>query len=401
LDGLHAYVHVPFCRRKCRYCGFFSLPVDEAADRDLLDRYVEALSREAMLRAREAVGFDRWSTIYFGGGTPALLGPARIGRFLAALASIVPIPAGAEVTLEANPGCVGEGDLPRYLELGIRRLSIGLQSLDDGRLAWLGRTHSAQEGTRLAELSLASGLATSIDLIYGTPGQTTREWQDELRRAASLGAEHISAYALTLEEGTPLHADVLAGRVTLPPEELAAELFCATHEALRAAGYEAYEVSNFARSPSARSLHNLAYWRMAPYVGLGPAAHSFDGRVRRWNLADLQGYLRSLEEAAAGDPAGGGAARVGTPPRDSETLTDEQLLLEYVMLGMRQPSGIEIRRGLEMTGVDLARRCDARARELELDGLLVLDRERWRPTPAGLLLADALPLLLLEAPPEN
>ena len=406
-------MHVPFCTRKCRYCAFYSVPLGTdgkggSASR-LLDAYVAAVEREARLRAGDCMGgrFPAWDTVYFGGGTPTLLGPERIGRILEALCRAAPLSPAAEVTVEANPGTVSACDLPRYRDAGVSRLSIGLQSLSDPHLAWLGRIHTAADGLRLLQSAKAAGFSTGIDLIYGLPGQEVVEWCGHLRLAAKLGPDHVSCYALTVEGGTRLCQEVESGQVRMPDQDASAALFLATHETLAAAGYPGYEVSNFARDPCVRSRHNRACWSHEPYLGLGPGAHSFDGRCRSWNLPDLNAYLAfgtAAAKAAGADlakprPAPGcasPASRSVRPPHESEVLRAEQILLEHVMLALRTAEGIDLARCRSITGADIADRCSGCARQLEEEGLLRVDERSWRPTLAGLAVADALPLRLLE-----
>lgn len=356
--GDHLYIHVPFCVQKCGYCAFYSV-----VDRDdaLLDRYVEALLRELELRKS---GDERWSTVYFGGGTPSLLGSGRVARLMEAIA-----PAGdAEVTLEANPETVTEELLVGLREVGVNRLSLGIQSLAEDELRYLGRIHDSSRARRALELVQSDFERVSIDLIYGLPGQTVAGWLTQLEQAVLLGAEHLSAYELTYEPGTPLGN--VEGRT---PDRT--EFFFATHERLDELGMEGYEVSNFGRSAAARSRHNLATWAYRPYVGLGPGAHSFSGpgagAERRWNAPDLDRYLQAA-----------GSDRI---PHSTESLTAEQQLLERLMLGLRTSVGVS-GAALPLSDETFRGRLVTAAER----GLLRHEGGFVRPTLKGMGLADGL-----------
>ncbi len=368
----HLYVHVPFCRRKCHYCAFYSL---EDRPESLMDRYVDALRTEASLC--DAAG--GWQTIYFGGGTPSLLGPARVGRILDAVGKPV---RKAEVTLEANPDSLLEDELQAWRKVGINRLSIGVQSFSDDALKLLGRVHDSARALTAIHAARKAGFRVSIDLIYGLPRQRLQAWKEELRRVADLEIDHLSAYELTYEPGTVL------GRKYGGNESDRTDLFFATHETLAELGIPGYEVSSFARTPDDRSRHNLATWAHKTYLGLGPAAHSFltvDRQpTRRWNRASLPFWLDSLEQSEL-------------PPRESETLTPEQLLLERVMLGLRTTDGIDLERCRKELGIDLAARAGEKAGRLADQGLLLTQPDRWTPTTRGMALADRLALLLSSA----
>ncbi|MBM4396845.1 MAG: radical SAM family heme chaperone HemW [Deltaproteobacteria bacterium] len=346
------YVHVPFCASKCPYCGFFSVagtPPVEAT------RFVDALTREAALHRDRFGAFD---TLYVGGGTPSVLPDDALAR-IAALGA-----GAAEATVEANPGDLDPGRLVRLRAAGFDRLSLGVQSLDDSDLRVLGRRHSAADAVRAFRDARAAGFANAgIDLIRGVPGQSSAAFIDVLDRAVALAPAHVSVYDLTVEEGTPF-----ASRGVAPPcEDDAADLFLATSGRLVAAGYEHYEVSNFARGPTLRSRHNSRYWNRMPYLGVGPAAHSFDGARRWWNPRSVERWLAAVE--AGRDPAEGG-----------ETLTPEQARLESLALGLRT-----------LDGIDAALVGDPAAlRRLHAGGLLEIVEGRVRPTVRGMLAADRL-----------
>ena len=359
------YVHVPFCLSKCPYCAFSS-----TVDRSRAGDWLTAIGDEARHHARSFRSFD---SLYVGGGTPSCLGAEALTRLLGTLRASFELPPGAELTVEVNPGDASPALLRRLRELGVTRLSLGVQSLDDRVLRVLGRRHDAAQALASFRSARDAGFATiGVDLIYGVPGQSRASWRQTLERVVGLGPEHLSCYMLTREAGTPLDEAVTAGRLRACSEELLARRFRETSALLRSAGYAHYEVSNFARGPEHRSRHNGKYWRHVPYLGLGPAAHSFSGRERWWNLSSLDEYLAAL--AAGHAPVGG-----------RETLDAAALELEALALGLRTAEGIPsvlVRHAMpELDGL--------RAR-----GWLCRREERWAPTPEGLLFADRMALEL-------
>jgi oxygen-independent coproporphyrinogen-3 oxidase len=368
----HLYLHVPFCRSRCAYCAFYSTT---AATPVLLDRYCKALLAEAS----EAAGDGPLETVYFGGGTPSLLGVDRIAGLLEGLRAGVPFTQDAEVTLEDNPEGLAPGDAAGYRDAGVTRLSLGVQSFDDADLHLLGRPHDGATARRAVAGALDAGLRTSLDLIYGLPGRSGEQWCAQLDAAAETGVEHLSAYELSVEPGTPFAARWPGGLGDR------AALFFDTHEHLATLGFEGYEVSSFARSPEHRSRHNLATWEHRFYRGLGPGAHSFlpgtDGPMRRWNLPDLRGWLETLEAGA-------------TPPRGQEILDGEQRLLERVMLGVRTRRGVDLGALRRECGDAATDALIQRATNPTEAGLLVLEADRLRPTLEGMALADRLAIEL-------
>ncbi len=359
----HLYFHVPFCVSKCGYCAFFSV-----ADKDdsLLDQYVDAVLAEA---AERIGATPRIKTVYFGGGTPSLLGARRVERILHVLGDSNALDE-AEVTLEANPESVTK-DLMRDLRMaGINRVSLGLQSFHDDALNLLGRSHDARQGQHALATARAVFDRISVDLMYGLPGQTVASWETDLERVAALGTEHLSAYELTYEKGTPM-GDRPHG------QEDRTEFFFDTHRILAAHGLEGYEVSNFARCDAARSQHNLATWAYIPYMGLGPGAHSFTGpgttATRRWNLPDLRGYL---------------GAQQGAVPYEVEHLSGAQQQLERLMLGLRNRVGVDL---LDLFGGrGVPQGVQQQLQELEQRGLIIVRGSRLTPTLEGMGLADGL-----------
>lgn len=316
------YVHVPFCRRKCRYCDFYSV-----TDLARLPAFVDAVLAEmALVASRFPFPCD---TLYFGGGTPSLLPPADVARLIAAARTHFRLAADAEITLEANPCTVTPESLAAYRRAGVNRLSIGIQSFDPDQLRRLGRIHAPSAAVAALQAARDAGFANiGIDLIYGLPDQTEADWRWELERATALEPDHISAYLLTWAPGTPLRRDRRRGRVQPPSEAIAARLFDQTFDTLAEFGYPAYETSNFARSPEFRSRHNQKYWQHAPYRGLGPAAHSFSPPERSWNHPSVRAYIATLR-------------RGGTPIAGRETLGIVELTTEAMYLGLRRAAGID------------------------------------------------------------
>jgi len=277
------YVHIPYCRAKCAYCDFYSGPLKPFEEAT----YFAALERELAARRGEVDGFR---TVYVGGGTPSAVNPDRLAPLLAL--------APGERTVEVNPEDVTPGYAEALLRAGANRVSMGVQSLVDGELAAVGRRHTAARAREaFADLRAAGFDNISLDLIYGLPGQTLGSWRYSLGETLALGPEHLSAYLLSYEEGTLLTARMKAGKLVEAPEELVGLMYGELCAATRAAGFEHYEISNFAR-PGFYARHNSAYWDMTPYLGLGPGAHSFDGTMRRANPANLKAYLADPAAAA-------------------------------------------------------------------------------------------------------
>ena len=335
----HLYIHVPFCIKKCRYCDFYS-----KTDLSLIPDYVTALVQEIRLRARTSVLQPKGcaTTVYFGGGTPSLLGPQDLETILQALDNAFGLCRQTEITFEANPGTLDEIHLKAFQGMGINRVSLGVQSFDPARLFLLGRIHSVDDAVHAVAKVRAAGIENiSLDLIYGLPGQAGEHLVRELDAALDLSPAHLSCYMLTLEPGTALHALYERGKFLPMTQPHQVDLFRAAAKFLKARGWDHYEVSNYAKHASLGSLHNSAYWQMVPYHGFGPAAHSYavesgtDGsnlHKRFWNAPDLNGYIKALKSG-------------NLPASGSETLTLEQRQIEYVMVGLRTAMGLDIRTG--------------------------------------------------------
>lgn len=320
----HLYVHVPFCARRCAYCDF-SIAVRREVP---VEEYLRALETELTLRFQDREPGEM-DTTYFGGGTPSRLGGEGLARALEIVARRFPAVAGAEITAEANPEDMSPDALRSWKAAGINRLSIGSQSFDDRVLAWMHRTHDAAAIERAVHDARAAGFENlSLDLIFALPDALHRDFERDVERALALAPDHVSLYGLTVEPATPLGRWVAAGKEHEQPEEGYEREYSAAHRLLSAAGYEHYEVSNYAL-PGRRAVHNSAYWSAVPYVGLGPSAHEFDGRNRRWNA---RAYAEWRDRLAAGSD----------PVEGSETLTTENRVAEQVYLGLRSDSGLAI-----------------------------------------------------------
>ncbi|MBN1885759.1 MAG: radical SAM family heme chaperone HemW [Candidatus Krumholzibacteriota bacterium] len=363
------YVHVPFCRTKCPYCDFAS-----STDRSLAARFVAAAATEA---ARWRGRFACFNTLYVGGGTPSFLGADELAALLDGVRGALPLGEKAEVTVEANPDDVTPRLAGRLRSIGVDRVSLGVQSFDDGELAFLGRRHDAvRASAAIACLREAGPPSLALDLIFGFPGHDEARWRHTLDEALAAAPEHLSCYALTVHERTPLGRRQAAGECVSASDERQRALFFLADRLLAGRGYVHYEVSNYARGDEHRSRHNTRYWDRTPYLGLGPAAHSLLGRRRWWNPRGIGPWLAAVE--AGRDPAAG-----------EETLDDDELLVEELMLGLRTSDGVPLDR--------LAVRADWKQTLAELvdAGLLERRGDRVAPTPAGMLVADALPLRFL------
>lgn len=320
------YVHAPFCARRCCYCDF-AVTVDRSPDSA---RWLNAIRSElsSLQSSGEAALADELETLYVGGGTPSVLDPESVG----ALADVVGRErmrgSGFEWTVEANPESFTDEVARGWASAGVNRISFGVQSFDAGALKWMGRLHSAAEAEQAVDRAKTAGLANlSVDLIFGLPRSTGRDWSDDIERALHLDVPHISLYGLTVEEATPLARFVREGRVAMAGEARYRDEYLYAAEALAAAGYRHYEVSNFAR-PGFASRHNRACWRGAPYLGLGNGAHSYVGERRWWNERDWARYVRRVE--------GDGSGRAGR-----EDLTSQQRRLEALWLGLRTAEGVD------------------------------------------------------------
>jgi putative oxygen-independent coproporphyrinogen III oxidase len=367
------YVHWPFCLSKCPYCDFNShVPRDKPDEA----RFVGAIERELDFIAGE-IGARAVDTIFFGGGTPSLMAPKTVDTILAAIAQRWPIAAGAEITLEANPTSVEAENFRGYRAAGVNRVSLGVQSLDDAALKFLGRLHTADEALVAVKTAQAVFPRVSMDLMYARPEQTPADWRAELARALGVGTEHLSLYQLTIEADTAFAALHRAGKLVVPDAEAGRALWDVTQEACDRAGLPAYEISNHAR-PGAECRHNLVYWRYREYAGVGPGAH---GRIGADGARRATATERNPERWLAAVKAKGHGF-----------VTDQALMSgeeadELLLMGLRLREGIDTARYEALAG----RAFDpARVSALTYEGLIEVAGEKLRVTAAGFPLLDAI-----------
>lgn len=366
------YLHVPFCAARCGYCDFNTYTAAELGGADLTSYPATAISEldlAASVLARAGVAARSAATVFIGGGTPTLLPPAGLAEMLSAVRDRFGLDAGAEVTVEANPESVSATDLLELASAGVTRVSFGMQSAVPSVLAVLERGHDPERVPDVVRWAREAGLTVSLDLIYGTPGESPTDWRASLDAALACEPDHISAYALVVEDGTRLAAQVRRGRLPAPDDDDLADKYELADAVLAASGFSWYEVSNWARTPGDSCRHNLGYWRGDDWWGIGPGAHSHVGGVRWWNVRHPRAYAARLQ--AGTSPA---AAR--------ETLDADQRYTENVLLRIRLADGLPVS--------DLRPGGAAPLRALVGDGLVVTDGGRVRLTLRGRLLADAV-----------
>ena len=366
------YIHIPFCKSRCIYCGFYS-----QTSLSLRQRYVNALCREMEIRAHQKE-YAGWSinTVYLGGGTPSQLTAHQLRQLFNHINKVYGLALSdahhhhLEVTIECNPDDVTDAFADALRSLPVNRVSMGVQSFSDERLRFLHRRHNATQVVQAIERLRSAGIDNiSIDLIYGFPNETMEQWQADVDAAIALKVEHLSAYALQYEEGTPLYAMMKRGEVHEIDEELSRRMYYMLKDQLADAGYEHYEISNFAL-PGRRSRHNGSYWNQTPYIGLGAAAHSFDGRDRQWNVSDIQRYIEGMEN--------------GNSVAEKENLTDDNRYNEQVMTALRTCEGLS----LSSLSSQYRDYCLLQAKPY-LDGaLLTIADDHLRLTRNGLFVSD-------------
>jgi oxygen-independent coproporphyrinogen-3 oxidase len=365
------YLHIPFCRSKCRYCSF----VSSAGHEEQTERYCRALIRELRALGGKLDGKPAVDTIYFGGGTPSLLAAIQVEHVLAACRDVFEVASDNEISLEANPGTMDRDQLRAWREAGVNRVSLGAQSFSDLELAAIGRIHRAAEIQSAWERLRGSGLKNlNIDLMLGLPGQTSASWRETLEKAAALHPSHVSVYMLEMDPKVPLFQAVAGGLCTLPDDDAVAGWYGETIDFLESRGYRQYEISNFA-IPGCECRHNLKYWRCQPVFAFGVAAHSFDGAARYANTAHLVEYLERVE---------GG----GSPIHWHQHADDQRQMEERIFLGLRLRQGLDwawIRRDFHE---EKAASWDARIREFVEEGLLEWHDSKLRLTRRGMLLSN-------------
>jgi oxygen-independent coproporphyrinogen III oxidase len=367
------YIHVPFCKTKCGYCDFYSV-----TGLPQIPVYLDHLLQEMKLYRDRFPFFD---TLYIGGGTPSLLSAAQLEAILEGVRKCFTLLPETEITLEVNPGDVDSALLRDLRRIGINRLNIGIQSFDGGLLGFLGRRHSEKEAVSAIHSAREAGFDNvGLDLIYAVPGQEISSWMETLDQALAFRPEHLSCYQLTLEPGTPLGRRHEEGEWILAGEQLQFDFFMKTAERLEQGSYLQYEVSNFARGSAYLSRHNQKYWDHTPYLGFGPAAHSFSDRERWWNHRSVEQYVTDLQAGKR-------------PVAGRESLSLEQLRLEALFLGLRTKKGIDLQDFYSLYQSDLAADKKETLPRLQEEGLLSIENGSVVPTRAGLAVADRLALM--------
>ena len=363
------YIHIPFCRKACHYCNFYfstSLGKAEAVQASII--------KEIALRSNELK--EEVQTIYFGGGTPSILDPAAIDMILQAIKAHYAISSKIEITLEANPDDITTEKAKAWKQMDINRFSIGVQSFADENLHWMNRAHDAGQSIQCIQTIREAGFDNfSIDLIYGTPGQTQEGWIKDLEKAIELKIPHLSCYALTVEEGTALHHMIGSGKKEKISADEQAERFEALVKLSSLAGYTHYEISNLAL-PGKESKHNSAYWEGKPYLGFGPSAHSFTGTKRSWNIADNLEYSQSIE--------------AGILPSEEETLREIDQLNEYIMTSLRSINGMQKDIISTRWGNDKLQIISTEIDQFIQSGKIMVSKNAWVLSGEGRFFADGI-----------
>lgn len=362
------YIHIPFCKTRCIYCDFYSTTRSE-----LREQYVGALCKELEMR-RNYLGGEPIETIYFGGGTPSQLGKEDFEKIFATVRSVYGMEQCEEITLEANPDDLRPEYLAMLSALPFNRISMGIQTFNDDTLKLLRRRHNAAQAVQAVKDCRQYGFHNiSIDLIYGLPGENAGQWAKDLRQAIALAPEHISAYHLTYEEGTPIYTMLEQHRVAEVDEESSVRFFTMLTDELQAAGYEHYEISNFCR-PGMYSRHNTSYWRGVKYMGCGPSAHSFDGQIREWNDASIDRYITGM--------------KCGNRPCDTEERNKTTRYNEFIITAVRTKWGIPLDKLRQEHGEQLHAYCLEMARPHLAGGRLETCDGALRLTREGIFVSD-------------
>jgi oxygen-independent coproporphyrinogen-3 oxidase len=363
------YIHIPFCRKACHYCNFhFSTSLQNRLE------VIAAIEREMEMRSNEL--HEEINTIYFGGGTPSLLEIHSLESILNAARNKYKIGSKPEITLEANPDDISKEKAEAWKSIGINRFSIGIQSFAEENLQWMNRAHNAQQSlSAIATIKEAGFDNFSIDLIYGTPGQPKEGWIKDLQTAIDLEVQHLSCYALTVEEKTALHSLINKGELAQVDQDEQAERFEILMEMTNKAGYHHYEISNFAK-PGFESKHNSAYWEGISYLGFGPSAHSFNGSKRKWNIANNALYTKSIQ--------------ANILPLEEEILSKIDVLNEYIMTSLRQSKGIEKKGILQRGGQSRLDEITKLIQPYVATQKVVEDEKGWQLTNFGKFFADGI-----------
>ena len=359
------YIHIPFCKSKCAYCNFFSV----VSDKDRSD-FIEALKKEAMMR-KDYLGGEEVKTVYFGGGTPSTMNISELYEILDCLKKNYKIAAASEITLEANPDTVSKESLLAYKSIGVNRLSIGIQSFFDDDLQYLSRRHDSKHALQVLDWAKEVGFQeVTLDLIYGIPTLTDEKWRRNLEIFFSTGFNHLSAYALTVEEKTALGQRINKGVTQPVSEEQTVRQYQILVEATANQGFEHYEISNFAR-PGHCSRHNTIYWTGGKYLGLGPSAHSYDGVSRQWNVAGVKAYCENYSF-------------------EREQLTSDDRYNEYVMTSLRTCWGCDLGFIRKNFGEEYAKKFKKSTEKYLLSGKMFQKDEKFILNASGMLFADGI-----------
>ena len=366
------YIHIPFCKQACNYCNFhFATSLRQKDD------FIAALAKEINITPLfDDANKEKIETIYIGGGTPSLLGLGDLKTIFEALHAKFEIANTAEITLEANPDDINPSKLSIWKTIGINRLSMGIQSFDEEELAWMNRAHNAAESLLCINIMQEAGFDNfSIDLIYGSPLLTNDRWKRNVDIAIENQVPHISCYALTVEPKTPLAKQIALNKTSAANSEKQAGQFLSLMQWMRNAGYEHYEISNYAL-PGMRSRHNSSYWQGKNYYGFGPSAHSFDGNNRRWNIANNAKYIQSIAQ--------------NTIPFEEEKLTATQRLNEYIMVSLRTAEGLDVDKITEQFGKQFSDKIISLSQQYIQQGKIVLQNNSLVLTDEGKLFADGI-----------
>lgn len=361
------YIHIPFCKSRCIYCGFYSTTL-----LDLRKKYINAVCREMELRKNYIR--EPFSTIYLGGGTPSLLDEAELTQLFLYINNVYDVDRNAEITMECNPDDITPEFTNMLSRLPINRVSMGAQTFADSRLRLLHRRHNSDEVKHAVKLLREAGIKNiSIDLMFGFPDESLSQWKEDISAALALNVEHISAYSLMYEEDTPLWKMLDTGKVKEIDEELSLTMFKELVCQLTDAGYEHYEISNFAR-PGYRSRHNSSYWHQVPYIGLGAAAHSFDLNSRQWNVADLKLYIEEINN--------------GIIPMEREELDNDTTFNDIITTALRTSDGIDLNALETRLGKRYRNTLISAAGKHIEQGLLEIRHDRLRLTSEGIFISD-------------
>ena len=365
------YVHIPFCDHKCIYCDFYSIITS-----DNVNAFLHSLKKEIKFYSKKYSTGRNFSTIYFGGGTPSLMKPEYLSEIINQLKKYFTVSHDAEITMETNPGTVNSEKLKRFYEIGINRISIGIQSFDKYELKFLTRIHDKQTAVNTVLNAKEAGFDNiSIDLIFNLPGQTKAKWLSNLQQAVKLPIKHISAYSLILERGTILNKMVLDGKIVMQDDDYDADLYETTIDILEEHGFYQYEVSNFTK-PGYECMHNNAYWHYKDYLSFGTSAHSFADGKRWWNFSSLKKYISEIEKN-------------GNAAASSETLSEKQIHDEYVMLALRS-SGIDLKEYKNMFNDDWINNKSSYLKKLNAENFISFDKNIIKFTKKGYALCDEI-----------